>query len=122
MVELLTERHVRALLKLKTVDEQLTILREIYEKDLNVKDTEYLITEYLEGRVVFSDETGEQETQEAEPKRQTIRRVFSDMRIYINTIRAAVTTIQEAGLEVKMEQEETDEFIQLTIRLPRIKK
>lgn len=124
MVELLTERHVRALLKLRSSEEQLLILKEIYEKDLNVKDSEYLITEFLEGRVVISEGEGIQEEGEADTvqKQQRIRRIFADMRIYVNTIKAAVTTIEESGIDVKMDQTETDDFIQLTITIPRAKK
>ncbi len=125
MVELLTERHVRALLKLRSSEEQLLILKEIYEKELNVKDSEYLITEFLEGRVVISEghEDGS-ENDETEPaqKQPRIRRIFADMRIYVNTIKAAVTTIEESGIDVKMDQTETDDFIQLTITIPRAKK
>lgn len=124
MVELLTERHVRALLKLRSPEEQLLILKEIYEKELNVKDSEYLITEFLEGRVVISEGEEAQEDGEADAvqKQQRIRRIFADMRIYVNTIKAAVTTIEESGIDVKMDQTETDDFIQLTITIPRAKK
>ena len=124
MVELLTERHVRALLKLRSPEEQLLILKEIYEKELNVKDSEYLITEFLEGRIVISEGEEAQEDGEADTvqKQQRIRRIFADMRIYVNTIKAAVTTIEESGIDVKMDQTETDDFIQLTITIPRAKK
>ncbi|MEL7624539.1 MAG: ParB/RepB/Spo0J family partition protein [Clostridiales bacterium] len=124
MVELLTERHVRALLKLRSPEEQLLILKEIYEKELNVKDSEYLITEFLEGRIVISEGEETQEDGEADTvqKQQRIRRIFADMRIYVNTIKAAVTTIEESGIDVKMDQTETDDFIQLTITIPRAKK
>jgi len=124
MVELLTERHVRALLKLGTKEEQLIILKEIYEKELNVKDTEYLIAEYLEGRVVIGGDGQDNEENEEHGavRKPNIRRVFSDMRMYVNTIKAAVVTIAEAGIDVKMDQTETDESILLTITIPRTKK
>jgi len=124
MVEILTERHVRALLRLKTTDDQLALLKEIYERDLNVSDTEHLVSEYLSGRVVIDEWSmgdEDEETTDGE-KRQNIRRVFADMRIYVNTIRAAVTTIAESGVEISMDQQETDESIQLTITIPRIKR
>jgi len=124
MVELLTERHVRALLKVKQPDDQMLILREIYQNELNVSEAERLIAEFLAGRLSFGDgqdDDGADEEEKRE-KRQNIRRAFADMRIYVNTIRAAVTSIVEAGVEAKMEQAETDESIQLTITIPRIKK
>ena len=124
MVELLTERHVRALLRLKTTDEQLLVLKEVYEKDLTVKDTEDLITAFLEGRspIMERPEGTESEQEPKEPKGQTIRRVSSDYRIYVNTIRAAVKTILDSGIDVTMEQTETDEGMQLTILIPPIRK
>ena len=124
MVELLTERHVRTLLRLKTPEEQIAILKEVYENEMNVSDTEHLVSEYLAGRVVI-DNNPQEEIDSVDgtgEKKQNIRRVFSDMRIYINTIKAAVTTILESGVDVKMEQIETDDDIQLTITIPRIKK
>jgi len=124
MVELLTERHVSALLKLKTACEQNWVLKEIYENELNVNDTEHLIAEYLAGRIAVVREPDEDGTEEDEKreKKQTIRRVFSDMRIYVNTIKAAVSSIIEAGVDAKVEQTETEESIQLTVTLPRIRK
>lgn len=118
MVELITERHLRALLKLKTPEEQLLILREIYQNELNVRETDQLVDEYLKGNISFREE----ETSEQEPeKKQRIRRVFKDMRLYLNTIKSAIHTIEEAGLPVKMTQADHEEYIELTIRLPRIK-
>jgi ParB family chromosome partitioning protein len=124
MVELLMERHVRALLRLKTPEDQLLILKEIYENDLNVKETEDLIGRFLKGSIVLGD--GEDEGQDEDlgevEKKQRIRTVISDMRIYINTIKAAVTSIIESGLDVTMDQTETEDSILVTISIPRIRK
>ena len=125
MVDLLTERHVRALLKLEKPDDQILILKEIYEKDLNVKDTESLIDDFLEGRVTITgDDDTETDADDGldEQPRPRIRRVFSDTRIHINTIKAAVAQIIESGIDVKIDQVETDDAIQLTIVIPRIKR
>lgn len=122
MVELLTERHVRALLRLRDRDEQMTILKEIYEKELNVKDTEELISGFLEGRVVFGGEETEEEGGEGEKRKPIVRGVFSDMRMYINTIKAAVVSINDAGVDAKIVQAETEESIILTVTIPRSKR
>lgn len=121
MVDLLTERHIRALLKLNTPDDQLMILKEIYEHELTVRQTELLIEDYLAGKVTLQEE--ETLAEDALPeKRQRIKRIFRDMRIYINTIKSAVATIEEAGLPIKMTQTDHDDYIEVTIQLPRIKK
>ena len=121
MVEMVSERHIRALLKLKTPQEQIQILKAVYENEMTVIQTEQLIADYLEGRVVFEDMPDEPTTADdpSEPKRQTIRRMFSDMRIYVNTIRAAVTKIVDSGIDVKMQETETEEGITVTITIPR---
>ena len=122
MVGLITERHVRALLRLKTTEEQLLILKEIYENELNVKDTEQLITAFLEGRLeIVKENEIEDGSESAEQGKQTIRRMFSDYRIYINTVKAAVETIRNSGIDAKMDQEETDESLQITITIPKTK-
>lgn len=121
MVELLTERHIRALLKLRSPEEQMLILKEIYQNELTVRDTEVLIDDFLAGRVTFQEEEGIDEDKVPQ-KRQRIKRIFKDMRIYLNTIKSAVTTIEESGLDVQMSQADFDDYIELTIRLPRIKK
>lgn len=121
MVELLTERHIRALLKLPSADEQMLILREVYQNELTVRQTELLIEDYLEGRVTFLEEEVLDEDSIPQ-KRQKIKRVFKDMRIYINTIKSAVTTIEESGLNIEMTQEEFEDYIEVKIRLPRMKK
>ena len=130
MVGLVSERHIRALLGLKTPEEQIAILTEIYKNEMTVSQTEQLVKDYLEGRVVF--EEGEV-TEDAEdgmatepgteaPRRQTIRRMFTDMRIYVNTIKASVTKIIESGIDVKMQEAETEEGITITIQIPREKR
>lgn len=121
MVDLLTERHIRALLKLNTPDDQLMIIKEIYEHELTVRQTELLIEDYLTGKVTLQEE--EPLAEDALPeKRQRIKRIFRDMRIYINTIKSAVATIEEAGLPIKMTQTDHEDYIEVTIQLPRIKK
>lgn len=121
MVELLTERHIRALLKLSSPEEQMMILKEIYQNELTVRETEILIEDYLAGNVTFQEEEVLDEDQVPQ-KRQKIKRIFKDMRIYLNTIKSAVTAIEEAGLNVEMTQEDYDDYIELKIKLPRIKK
>lgn len=125
VVDLLTERHIRALLKLNTPEDQLIILKEVYERELTVRQTEILIEDFLSGRAFVKEEEAQPDAAPEEQfpeKRQSIRRVFRDMRIYINTIRSAVATIEEAGLPIKMTQVDFDDYVEVTIQLPRIKK
>ena len=127
MVEIITERHVRALLRLETPEEQKLILKEIYENELTVSKTEQLISDYLDGRVVFLQEEelgdgeagAEEETDLESKKGPTIHRIFSDMRIYVNTIKAAFSKVVESGVDAQIQETETEEGVTITITIPK---
>ncbi len=110
--EVITERHARALLKLPDPALQLAALKEIYEKELNVRETDALVEKILEDKNIASAPT---------ERGQKIVRIFKDMRIYLNTIRTAVTTIQEAGLAAKMTEKNHEDYIEVIIKIPKIK-
>ena len=126
--DVLTERHARALLRVETPEEQLLILAEVYNGDLSVKDTELLIENYQKGLVKLGPETDTEQVLDGDdsgglPERnQTVTWKYSDMRIPINTIVAAVTSIQKSGVDATYEQEMTEDEIKLIITMPRIKK
>ncbi len=107
--EVVTERHARALLKIKDTALQISALKEIYENELNVRETDMLVD-----RVIKSEEGGgEKETG------KRIVRIFKDMRIYLNTIRSAVKAIKSAGIDVRMQEKEYDEHIEVLIKIPK---
>ncbi|PFU06824.1 nucleoid occlusion protein [Bacillus thuringiensis] len=103
----ITERHARALIPLKNEELQLKVLQEIVEKQLNVKQTEERIAKLLE---------------EAKPKRKAKQKAVSrDTRIAMNTIRKSLQMVTESGLNVNSEEEEFDEYYQITIKIPKKK-
>ena len=103
----ITERHARALIPLKNEELQLKVLQEIVEKQLNVKQTEERITKLLE---------------EAKPKRKAKQKAVSrDTRIAMNTIRQSLQMVADSGLNVNSEEEEFDEYYQITIQIPKKK-
>lgn len=107
--EIITERHARALLKLSDEETQMAALKEIYERELNVRETDLLIEQMLQ-----------QKEQRDKPKdNKRIVRIFKDMRIYINTIKSAVTAIENAGLDVKMTEKSFDDYVEVTIQIPK---
>ncbi|WP_124728582.1 nucleoid occlusion protein [Staphylospora marina] len=101
----ITERHARALLSLKDEDTQLSVLREILEKDLNVKQTEERVRRWLEPK-----ETS------AKPKRKAFSR---DVRIAVNTIRQSVVMVKQTGMNVETDERETETHYELVIRIPK---
>lgn len=111
--ELITERHSRALLKLPTVPLQLEALKNIYEKELNVRETDLLVEELL-----LRESAGNNSNSQG----KRILRIFKDMRIYVNTIKQAVSAIEGAGLDVSMKETNYDDFIEVVIKIPKVKR
>ena len=80
----LTERHARALLRLPTVAMMEQALDTIVEQGLTVNASEQLITEMLN-----------KEPEEKERKGKRVM-VFKDVRIFINTLNHAVSTMRKS--------------------------
>ena len=40
-----------------------------------------------------------------------MKKIFKDMRLYLNTIRSAVKTIREAGLEADINENDYDDYL-----------
>jgi ParB family chromosome partitioning protein len=101
----ITERHARALIVLKDKEKQLKLLQEIIDKQLNVKQTEDRVLKMLES----SD-------RKPKPKRKAFSK---DMRIAVNTIRQSLTMVANSGVAVDSEEEEFEDYYQITIRIPK---
>ena len=99
----LTERHARALLKLDK-DDVMDTLNKIIDKKLNVTQSEELIEELLDKKV--------------SPKRQT-KRMFSDVKIFLNTINSAVDTMKKSGIGADVKREDTGESYIYRIEIPK---
>lgn len=108
----LTERHARALLKLETPQIQREMLRSIQEEGLNVRETEQAIEEY--------NDTISREKVTTPPRRNVIR-LIKDVRIFINTINNLVSDMKKAGLLVDLKQAQDDEYVTLTMKIPKKK-
>lgn len=101
----ITERHARALLSLQKEEMQVNLLREVLEKEYNVKQTEERVKKLLSDRVP-----------QPKPKRKAISR---DVRIAVNTIRQSVDMVKKTGMEVDATEEEHPDYYQVIIRIPK---
>ncbi len=102
----LSERHARALLRIDDMGLRKKVLRTVCERKLNVSQTEELIEAALGRR---------------EPKQKAKRTfVAKDIRLFINTIDHAVDAMKTAGIEAKTEKKETEEYIECTVRIPKL--
>lgn len=99
----LTERHARALLKLDK-EEVMEVLDKIIDRKLNVTQTEELIDDILSNKTI--------------PKRQT-KRMFSDVKIFLNTINSAVDTMKKSGIGADIRREDTGESYIYRIEIPK---
>lgn len=105
----LTERHARALLKLNTPEMQKAILLQVYEQDLNVKQTEQLVEKARENNIpkeVHNRNFG-----------QNVSIVIRDARIFLNTIKETVQRAKQTGIDMYVAENETDEEYELIIRI-----
>lgn len=103
----ITERHARALIPLKDEDKQIQVVQTIIEKNLNVKQTEELIKKL-------------QEDKPKKPERKKLS-VSKDVRIAMNTIRQSMSMVTDSGIKLDSEEEEFDDFYQITIKIPKKK-
>ncbi|WP_163655337.1 nucleoid occlusion protein [Listeria sp. PSOL-1] len=109
----ISERHARSLLALPTEKEQLVVLKMAQEQQLNVKQTEELIREFL-----TEDPKKETKTTPLKVRKLSVSR---DVRIALNTIKQSVQMVKESGIELNIEEESTADFYQITIQIPKKK-
>jgi ParB family chromosome partitioning protein len=103
----LSERHARALLKIDDEEILLSLVDKIVKKELNVNETEKLIKS-------ISEDFNKQKINDKKYVRN-----FINYKIYINTIKNAYNEIVKTGINAKFEQEESDEFIELKVKIPK---
>lgn len=101
----LTERHARALLKIKDIDDRLEAIGKIAKHGMNVEKTEMFVEQLICNH----------KDREDFKKRAVL---FRDVRLFENTINKAVQTVKMAGLAANTTKNKTDEFIEYIIRIP----
>ncbi|MEA4925259.1 MAG: nucleoid occlusion protein [Syntrophomonadaceae bacterium] len=112
--ETITERHARALLKLNSVEVQKEVLLAIYEKDLNVKETEEIVENLRQNNIPQgANHSGHG---------QQVSIIIKDARIFLNTIKETVNRARQIGLDMCMIETERDEEYEIIIRVPKIKR
>lgn len=100
----MTERHARALLRLKTEEQLKTAVQKITENHLNVSETERLVDRMLANKL---------------PPRKLPLKMFRDLRLFTNTLNHAIDTMKRAGIQADSHRSETDDYIEYTVRIPK---
>ena len=101
----LTERHARALLKLSDENDRTKILKRVIDNNLNVKQTEKLIDDLLDGK------------EKAYRKKNKIN--YISYKIYLNTIRKAFNQVKTVEKNAKFIENDTEEFLEVKILIPK---
>lgn len=101
----LTERHARALLRLNNRNSQLKAVKYIIKAQLNVEQSETYIEKLVD-------------REKGVDKGSTVIFV-SDVRVFFNTLREAISFMKSAGINVKSEQSEDDDYINYTVHIPK---
>src|SRR5699024_11520604 len=99
----INERHEQTLIKIKE-KKQKTYLDKIVKKELKVKEIEELV---------------EKTTKKAKPKKKPKKAqiISKDIRIATNTIKESLKMIENTGINVESEEEELEDYYQVTIRI-----
>ena len=82
----------------------------VAENKLNVREAEALIEAQLQNEPV--------------PEQKAVRRpqmlkIVKDVRIFINTVGELVKQMKKTGLDVRLTQEQDDDFVTLTMIVPK---
>ena len=105
----LSERHARALLKLPFKEVQFEFVNNVIKRHLNVRQTEKLVEEYL------------QEHEDPKKKKKNTQIIVKDVRIYLNSIKKIVKSIDTSGIPVEMEQKIEGDEIVVTLNIANTK-
>lgn len=97
----LTERHARALLKLKDERQQLLVLSRIERNPLTVAQTERMIAKMLA----------------PDPQPLRVVRIGKDCRMFINSVKTCIAQLSGSGIRATLEEHPNEHGLELVIRL-----
>ncbi|WP_391206032.1 nucleoid occlusion protein [Psychrobacillus sp. L4] len=107
----LSERHARALMQIKEKNIQIQLMNMTKEKHWNVKQLEEKVNELL-------NPPSKEDKKLAKPKRKAVSK---DVRIALNTIKHSLSMVTKSGINIKTEEEDTEDFYQITVKIPKKK-
>lgn len=105
--EILSERHLRALIRVEKEEDQLLLLEKIYDKNLNVKQTEELISNFcktgsIENMAINSD------IKAARP---------SDYKLFQNTLKKSLKDIEFLGAKTEYMEFTREDHLEVVIKI-----
>lgn len=101
---MLSERHGRALLAIPAGPEQVEAAQVIANKRMSVREAE----EWIAARLAKAER----------PKRQQVRGVYKDARLFMNSVKQLVRQMRQGGIGVEFEEEQTGDYVEMRVRIP----
>ena len=105
----LTERHARAVLRLRSAAERMAVVMRAGENRLSVNETEHLVEKKLD--------SGYDARRAGSKPRPVIVRLVKDYRVFLNTIDAACDKLRSGGTEVSLTKTDREDGLDLVIRI-----
>lgn len=102
----LTERHARAFLRLPDDDTRMIALKRVCDNTLTVKETERLVDTMLSSI-------------DKEEKESKNTYVLKDVRIFLNTIKRAISVMKNSGIDAMSYQNESELYYEYVVRIPK---
>ena len=109
VVNKLSERHARALLRLHDEAAQLSILEEVIAKNLNVQETEKLVEKAMLAC----------QRKEMQKKKEAKIGFPKDLRLFFNTVNKAIESMKQAGVMARAEKTDCEDYIKYSIIIPK---
>lgn len=106
----ISERHARALISIKDEQLQMQLIAATKEFDWNVRQLEEQIQKLIQP-----------EEPEVKKKKSTRKAISKDVRIALNTIKQSLSMVTKSGISLKTEEEDTEEYYQITVKIPKKK-
>lgn len=101
----LSERHARALLRLRHEKLQLEVAERVHEKALTVKETERLVD-----RVIATVN---------QPPKPKLLRLLKDYRLFVNSVKWGAEQLRDSGLVVEMIQTDLEDGVDMLVKVRR---
>ncbi len=110
----ISERHARALISIKDEQLQMQLIAAVKEYDWNVRQLEDQIQQILHPQQ-------EEPEEKPKPKKAQRKAISKDIRIALNTIKQSLSMVTKSGINVKTEEEDNEDYYQITVRIPKRK-
>lgn len=111
----ISERHARALIAIKDEQLQRQLIEATKEYDWNVRQLEEQI------QLLINPVQDEEEPEKPKKVKPKLKAFNKDVRIALNTIKQSLSMVSQSGIKVKTEEEDTEDYYQITVKIPKNK-